>query len=211
MPSLGTLAVFIPAALAVLVIPGPAVTYIVTRSVHQGRRAGLISVAGLTTGLLVQVAAAVTGLSALLLSSAIAFRAVKLAGAAYLIYLGVRTFVKRPAGKAAGGSAARSARRMYLEGLLINSLNPKPALFFAAFLPQFVDASRGPATLQLLVLGLLFCALALVSDGAYAVLAGTISRRLQARRDRRETTRYVAAGTYLGLGVLAAVTGDRKG
>lgn len=204
------LAMFLPAALAVLVIPGPAVAYIITRSLHQGRRAGLVSVLGLTTGLVLQVAAAVAGLSALLLSSAIAFRIVKLAGAAYLIYLGVRTLMTK-ARPVTGPAPARTTRRLYFEGVLINSLNPKPALFLAAFLPQFIDGAA-PATPQLMILGLMFCGLALLSDGAYALLAGTVAARFRSRRSATKqgrAARAVAGSSYIGLGIAAAVSGER--
>jgi threonine/homoserine/homoserine lactone efflux protein len=207
MPEPATLGLFAAAALALLVVPGPAVVYVITRSASQGRRAGLVSVLGLHTGSIVHVAAAATGLSALLLASATAFEAVKLAGAAYLIGLGLVKLFGR--GEAEGRSAALPAtmRRVYGQGVVVAVLNPKTALFFVAFLPQFVDPGRGPIAAQVVVLGLCFIALGLLSDGAYAVVSGTLARHWRRRRERAlagwgpRTTGAV----YVALGVVAAV------
>ena len=147
------LALFAVAALALLLIPGPAVLYVVTRSIHQGRRAGLVSVLGIHLGTLVHVTAATAGLSALILSSATAFTAVKLAGAVYLIGLGLWTLVSRKADAEVAFGGDRTLRRTFTQGVIVNVLNPKTALFFLAFLPQFVDQNRGHATLQIAFLG----------------------------------------------------------
>lgn len=202
-----TLALFAVAALAILVIPGPAVLYIVARSVHEGRGAGLASVLGIHVGTLVHLTAATVGLSALLVSSATAFTAVKLAGAAYLVITGVRTLLGGGDARAPSGvRPPRRRRRDVAEGVVVNVLNPKTALFFLAFLPQFVDPSHGRAWLQILVLGLTFVVLGLVTDSVWALAAGAAGETL--RRSRRWTVaqRYVSGGIFVGLGLATALT-----
>jgi threonine/homoserine/homoserine lactone efflux protein len=208
MPDASTLGLFSVAALALLVIPGPAVTYIVMRSVDQGRTAGLVSILGIHTGSAVHVAAAVLGLSAILASSATAFTAVKLAGAAYLIAIGVRRLMA-PEPPPAAERVKAPLRRVYVQGFVVNLLNPKTALFFLAFLPQFVDPVRGAVALQVATLGLLFIGLGLVSDGTYAVVASAAGRWLRASAGFRRAQRYVSGTVYVGLGVTAALTGGR--
>lgn len=205
MPSASTLGLFAIAALALLVIPGPSVLYVVTRSIEQGRRAGLVSVLGLHTGSLVHIAAAATGLSALLLASATLFNAVKLAGAAYLIFLGVSRLVKRAA-PAERRLERASLRRVYGQGFVVNLLNPKTALFFVAFFPQFVASGHGPVVVQILVLGLVFVALGLLSDSTYAIVAGTIGGRLRARTRTRGPRRQWSGLVLIALGLVAATT-----
>ena len=168
MPGSASLLGFVAAALVVLLIPGPGVLYIVARSVSQGQRAGLASVLGLSVGALVHVAAATVGLSAILLTSATAFGVVKALGAGYLIYLGIRTLLARHSTAGADASAPRSMYRLFTDGVVVSVLNPKIAVFFLAFLPQFVEPNRGSVPQQVLVLGLLYVALALFTDGAYA-------------------------------------------
>jgi threonine/homoserine/homoserine lactone efflux protein len=197
------------AALVVLVIPGPGVLYVVARSLSQGQRAGLASVLGLSAGALVHVAAATVGLSAILLASATAFGVVKALGAAYLIYLGIRTLVARhsPGGPAA--SAPRSVHRLFTDGVVVSLLNPKIAVFFLAFLPQFAEPSRGPVARQVLVLGLLYVGLALCTDSTYAVLAGRLRTWLGSDVIRGPGPRYASGVVYLGLGVSTALA-ERK-
>jgi len=210
MPDPSRLALFVGAALLLLVVPGPSVLYIVTQSVSHGRRAGIVSVAGITTGTLVHIAAATVGLSALLASSALAFDVVKYLGAAYLIVVGVR----RLAGwERASGARARDARdlgRLYRQGIVVNTLNPKTALFFLAFLPQFVDPGRGTPWLQILALGLLFAALGFFSDGVWALVAGTLGERLRSSRRFPAVQRYVSGSVFVGLGAVAALTAPVK-
>jgi threonine/homoserine/homoserine lactone efflux protein len=208
-PSPSTFAVFALAALALLVVPGPAVLYIVTQSVSHGRTAGFASVLGIQAGSLVHVTAATLGLSALLASSAEAFDAVKYAGAAYLISLGVRRLLRRDTAELEQGTAERRLGRLFRRGVVVNVLNPKTALFFLAFLPQFVDRRHGSASLQILVLGLCFSTLGLLSDGTYALLAGTAAARLRDSRRFAFVQRYVSGSVFLGLGLLAAVGGGR--
>jgi threonine/homoserine/homoserine lactone efflux protein len=211
MPDPHTLLVFAPAALALLVVPGPAVLYIVTRSVDQGRTAGLVSVAGIHVGSLVHVAAAALGLSAILASSALAFGVVKYAGAAYLIVLGIQKLREKPEESGIGaGTPSRSLRRVFAQGVVVNVLNPKTALFFLALLPQFVDVDRGVVWVQMLALGLTFILLGICSDGAYALLAARAGGWLRASTGFGRAQRYVTGGVYLSLGAAAALTGSRS-
>jgi threonine/homoserine/homoserine lactone efflux protein len=199
-PDSTALWLFSLAAIALLLIPGPAVLYVIVQSAEQGRRVGLASVAGLHLGTLVHVAAATVGLSALIVASAVTFSAVKYAGAAYLVYLGVRKLLERddPVGR---GRGRESLRRAFARGALVNVLNPKTALFFLAFLPQFIDADRGGVWSQALVLGLVFVTLGLVSDSLYALAAGSVGSLL---RRRRRGLRYGSGVVYVGLGAVAA-------
>jgi len=208
-PSNASLLGFVAAALVLLSIPGPGVLYIVARSLSQGHRAGLISVLGLSVGALAQVAAATIGLSAILLTSATALGIVKALGAGYLIYLGVRTlFAHRPAA-GVQASAPRSLYRLFTDGVLVSVLNPKIALFFLAFLPQFVQPSRGPVPQQVLLLGLIYVGLALITDSAYAFLAGSLRHLLVGRVMQGPLPRYASGVVYLGLGVSTALAGRR--
>ena len=189
-------------ALALIVVPGPAVLYIVSQSIDGGRRAGLASAAGVATGGTVHIAAATVGLSSLVLSSATAFEAVKLAGAVYLVLLGVRRLLTRVTPEAVG-RGPRPLGAVYRRGVVVNVLNPKTALFFLAFLPQFVDPDRGAAWLQILLFGATFVVLALASDALYAVAAGTAAERLRGRV-MDVAQRWVAGTVLLALGAVAA-------
>jgi threonine/homoserine/homoserine lactone efflux protein len=210
MPSPEALAAFAAASIALLVVPGPSVLYIVARSAHQGRSAGLVSVLGIHTGSIVHVAAAALGVSAILASSVVAFGVVKYAGAAYLIWLGVRA-LRRPEEPSADGTLPRpSLRRVYAQGVVVNVLNPKTALFFLAFLPQFVDVSRGSVTTQVLLLGVTFIALGFVSDGMYALLAARISRSVRGRARWERLHRWVPGVTFIALGVASAFGSSRR-
>ncbi len=200
------LGLFVVASVVLLVAPGPAVLYIVARSLDQGRTAGLVSVAGVALGSLVHVIAAALGVSALLISSATAFRVVKYVGAAYLIYLGIRRLVGGD-DVAAGEAEQTVLRRVFTQGIMVNVLNPKIALFFFAFLPQFVSPDTGSVALQVLALGFLFVLMGLISDSVYAVLAGTLGTAMRRRAWVGRLQRYVGGSTLLGLGVLAAVGG----
>ena len=210
MPDASTLGLFVVAALALLAAPGPAVLYVVARSVDQGRVAGLVSVLGIHTGSLVHVAAAALGISSLVVSSAVAFSVVKYAGAAYLILLGVRALLARGGDveRVANASAA-PLRRLYAQAIVVNVLNPKTALFFFAFLPQFVEPDGGAVALQLAVLGLVFIALGIVSDGAYAVLAGSLGHLVRGNRRVASLRRRLSGAVFIGLGIATAVSGSR--
>jgi threonine/homoserine/homoserine lactone efflux protein len=210
MPSVSTLGFFLLATLALLIVPGPAVLYIVGRSLHQGRRAGLVSVLGISAGSVVHVAAAALGLSALLLASSLAFSALKYAGAAYLIYLGLRTWFGRDAGAAPSAPVPHGLRRVFAQGVLVNVLNPKTALFFFAFLPQFVDPRRGPVAYQILFLGGVLISLGICSDGLYALLAGSLAGHLHRHPRYWKRQRYVTGGIYVSLGLTAAFAGGHR-
>ncbi len=202
MPTLTTIALFSLAGLALAVVPGPAVTYIVTHSVDKGRRAGVVSALGISGGGLVHVAAATAGLSALVASSATAFTVVKLAGAAYLIVAGLRRIFGGDDGTAAAEPAP--LQKLFVQGVVVNVLNPKTALFFLAFLPQFVDTHRGPVALQVAVLGLIFVAIAAVSDCAYALLADVLAAHLRRNARALRIRAWVSGGIFVALGVTAA-------
>ena len=206
MPDASTLALFSVAALALIVVPGPAVLYIVAQSLDRGRLAGLVSALGVAVGGLVHVTAAAIGLSSLLVSSATAFTVVKYAGAAYLVGIGLHTLLVRRAEESPRAPAPdRRLRRRFWQGVVVNVLNPKTALFFFAFLPQFVDPDRGSAALQLGVLGLVFVMLAVASDSLWALAAGTASARLRGSRRFAVARRYVSGSVFVGLGTLTAL------
>ena len=211
MPEPHTFLVFAAASALLVLVPGPAVIYIVTRSVRHGRTAGLVSTLGIEVGGLVHVAAATLGLSALLASSATAFGVVRYAGAAYLAYLGVRALLGRDEGGEERPSAALAPdrRRIFWNGVLVNVLNPKTALFFLAFLPQFIDPDRGAVALQAGVLGTCFVSLALVLDGSWALVAGGAGRRLREGARSSRTLARASGCVYLGLGAFAALSGER--
>jgi threonine/homoserine/homoserine lactone efflux protein len=203
---LPNLPVFLLAALILLLTPGPAVLYIVARSLDQGRLAGLVSVLSIEVGNFFHVLAAVLGLSAVLLSSVLAFTIVKYLGAVYLIYLGLRRLLKRELSQPADGVQRQNLRRIFSQGVVVAALNPKTALFFFAFLPQFVDPSKSFVTAQLMTLGCLFVLMAIITDGFYALLASTAGQWLKERRSFAWAERYVAGGVYIGLGVMAALS-----
>jgi threonine/homoserine/homoserine lactone efflux protein len=209
-PDPSRLVLFVGAALLLLVVPGPSVLYIVTQSVSHGRRAGIASVAGITTGTLVHIAAATVGLSALLASSAVAFDVVKYLGAAYLIFVGLRRLAGREPAPELDARATRNFGRLYRQGIVVNTLNPKTALFFLAFLPQFVEPARGAAWGQILALGLLFAALGFLSDSTWAFAAGTLGDRLRRSRRFPSVQRYVSGSVFVGLGAVAAFSAPVK-
>jgi threonine/homoserine/homoserine lactone efflux protein len=201
---------FMGATLALLLVPGPAVLYITARSANQGRLAGLVSVLAIETANFAQAVAATLGLSAILLSSALAFDVVKYLGAAYLIYLGVRKLLVPEKGNENGQIEPESLARIYWQGLAVNLLNPKTALFFFAFLPQFVDPARGNATTQTLLLGALFVGMGIVTDSLYALLASSLAEKLRGSRHFQKGQRYFAGLVYVGLGITTALTGSKK-
>lgn len=204
MPDASTLLLFAGASLALLAVPGPAVIYVVTRSLDQGRTAGIVSVLGVETGTFAYALAAAAGLTGLIAASETGFTIVRYAGAAYLVYLGVRKLRERDQPQ----DAPQSARsRLFLRGLLVQLLNPKIAIFFLAFLPQFVDASAGPIAVQILILGTIFTVLAALSDSAYVALAGAVGRWLRSGRRARRRLAKLSGGVYLGLGISAALSG----
>jgi len=210
LPDLPALALFFAASLILLVTPGPAVFYIVARSIDQGRVAGVVSTLGVAAGSCVHSLAAALGVSAILASSATAFTLVKLIGAGYLIYLGIRKFLVPDPVETDLAVARSRLREIFAQGLVVNVLNPKTALFFLAFLPQFVDVSKGHVALQMILLGVMFAALGILSDGAYAIAAGIFGKWLKRHTGVLKAQRYFAGSVYLGLGVLTAATGNGK-
>jgi len=204
-----SLLLFVAGAAVLLVIPGPAVTYVVSRSIGHGRAAGLVSVLGIVVGTLCHVVAATLGLSALLVSSGRAFEFVKYLGAAYLVYLGVRTLTRNDQEWLGGANGERRLLRIFGQGMVVNLLNPKTALFFLAFLPQFVDPSRGHATLQIFELGVLFVLMGWFSDSMYALAAGAVAERIRGSARLRRAQRNVSGGALIALGLASAFSGTR--
>ncbi|HSS62875.1 MAG TPA: LysE family translocator [Gammaproteobacteria bacterium] len=210
LPDGTTLFVFLGASLVLLVTPGPAVFYIVARSIDQGRIAGVVSTLGVAAGSCVHSAAAALGISALLASSALAFNVVKLIGAGYLIYLGIRKFLVADPVETDIVVAYKRLREIFVQGVIVNVFNPKTALFFLAFLPQFVDVSRGNVALQMILLGVVFALLGILSDGAYAIAAGSFGQWLKSHAGVLRAQRYFAGSVFITLGVLTAATGNGR-
>ena len=209
MPDPALYAVFLAAAIVLLAVPGPAVLYVVSQSIEGGRRAGLVSTVGIHCGTLVHVAAAALGLSSLLVSSTRAFEMVKYAGAAYLVFLGIRTLLARRSADAQPAVQPDTRRRL-TRGAMVQILNPKTTLFFFAFLPQFVDVDAGAVGLQMLVLGLSFALLGLLSDGAYALAAGTLAILLRSSARAASAGRWVSGTILIGLGLTAAFAVSKR-
>jgi threonine/homoserine/homoserine lactone efflux protein len=170
----------------------------------------LISVLGLSAGVLVHIAAAAAGISAALLASATTFNIVKALGAGYLIYLGLRTIFTRHPSASIQLQEPRSSHRLFTEGVLVSIFNPKIALFFLAFLPQFVTPGRWPVPHQVLLLGFIYVGLALITDGTYALFAGHVLRWLGSRVMKGALPRYLSGSVYVGLGVGTALTGRQQ-
>ena len=213
MPDLPILGIFVAASLPLLLVPGPAVLYIVARGMDGGRSAGLISMLGVQVGAVVHIAFAAVGLSAILASSAAAFSVVKWLGVAYLVWLGISRLLARDETEAPANVGRRRPGDLFWQGALVNVLNPKTALFFLAFLPQFVDPSQGAAWMQVLTLGLTFVFLAMCTDSLYALLSGTAGDWLKRRYENagfRRGQRYLSGGIYLALGAFTAVSGSGK-
>lgn len=205
MPDLSTIGVFLGASLILLVVPGPAVLYIVARSIAQGRSAGIVSALGIATGSLPYIAAVVLGVSAVLLSAPIVFRGIQALGAGYLLYLGTQKLREKVEHTLPGSMARESLPRIFRQGILVSLLNPKSVVFFLAFLPQFIDPSRGPAAPQALFLSSLFLVVAFASDGVYALLAGTLGNWLQTHPRFLRVQNVIAGGILVALGVGTAV------
>jgi threonine/homoserine/homoserine lactone efflux protein len=207
-PEPATLAFFALASITLIAIPGPNALYIAARSLSQGRTAGVASALGVEAGTLVHVAAAAAGLSALVASSDLAFDAIRYLGVAYLLFLGIRALRGARAGKVPRAHRS-SLRRAFAEGLLVNVLNPKVALFFLAFLPQFTDPGRGTVAVQTLTLGAVFFAIALAMDLIYALAASTIGARVPWGSEAARRRERLTGAIYLTLAAVAAVAGGR--
>jgi threonine/homoserine/homoserine lactone efflux protein len=209
MPELTTFLLFAATTIALVAIPGPNALYIAARSASQGRQAGFASALGVEAGTLVHVTAAVVGVSALIASSATAFATLKWLGVGYLCLLGVRTLARRGAPSGQVEVAPAQLGRAFAEGALVNILNPKVALFFLAFLPQFVDSSRGGTASQTLALGLVFLAIALCMDLLFVIGASALGARLRGHGSFSRRERHVTGSIYLLLGAAAALAGGR--
>ncbi|TWD84755.1 threonine/homoserine/homoserine lactone efflux protein [Kribbella amoyensis] len=205
MPEPSTFLTFCLATVAVLLIPGPSVAYVVSCSLEHGRKAGLWSVLGLETGALLHVVGAAFGVGAVLASSPGLFGCVKAAGACYLLGLGIAQFLRRDVTQSQPRHRAESSSslRIFRDGVLVDLLNPKTVLFFLAFLPQFVQPGSGP--LQILVLGGYFVLLAAACDAAYAVAAGGFATRVRRSVRTRRWIAKVTGGVYVGLAGVAVL------
>lgn len=209
MPDGTTIMIVALASFALVVMPGPAVIYILTRSISQGRNAGLVSAVGVNLGSSVHVLAAVAGLTVLLSNSATAYTIVKWAGVGYLAWIGLRTLMTDDENFAQPVLEPTALRRVFIQGVLVNMLNPKVAIFFLAFLPQFVDTNAPHATTQTLVLGMTLVTIGFVTDSMYALVGGSVGDALRRRPTVARATRLVSGSIYLALAGLAAVTGAR--
>jgi threonine/homoserine/homoserine lactone efflux protein len=204
------LSLFISVTLVLVFIPGPNTLYIIARSIQQGRKAGMVSCLGVQIGTFFHVAAAAFGLSALLLSSAIAFSVVKYIGAAYLIYLGVKTLLTTENVEPTREIHKASLSRVFYQGVIVNLLNPKTALFFLAFVPQFIDPSRGRIAMQIASLGAILVVFGTLSDSAYVLVAGGVGNWLRGSLKFVRVQRYFAGSIYIGLGAATALGGTHR-
>jgi threonine/homoserine/homoserine lactone efflux protein len=196
---------FVVASIVLLLTPGPAVLFIVARSVAQGRSAGLVSVLGIHLGTIVHIVAAAVGLSALVVSSALAFAIVKYLGAAYLIWIGIRTLLAKDPEPQGVEIPDEPLRRVFRDGFVVNLFNPKTAIFFLAFLPQFVDPARGAVHWQIIALGFTFMGLGMLSDAMFALVAGAAGDFLRRNRRFLRLQRWFAGTSFIGLGITAAL------
>ena len=210
LPPAPLVAAFFVASVLLAVTPGPGVVYIVTRSVAQGRRAGLASVAGVALGNFANALGAAVGLGALLAVSSAAFSVVKYAGALYLVWLGVRVLFTQGRDIVEDESVPTRCRLILRDGFVVALLNPKTAVFFAAFLPQFMTATVDPI-LQSIMFGALFVTIAMVTDTVYVVVAGAVVPTLSRARCVQTVGRYITGGTCIGLGVFTALSGSHSG
>jgi threonine/homoserine/homoserine lactone efflux protein len=209
MPDTSTLLIFLAASTVLAVVPGPGVLYIVARSVEGGRRTGLAATAGVATGNMVHVLGAAIGVSAIIAQSATAFTVIKLAGAAYLIGTGIVRLLTPVEVGTDPTPGNGDARRVYRGAVLVATLNPKTALFFLAFVPQFLSPERGSMAVQGVLLGSMFVAIALFSDSLYALASGSLGEKLRTSRRFAEFRRWFTGGTFVSLGVAAAFSRER--
>ncbi len=207
---LSSLLIFIAAASALIIVPGPAVTFIVARSIEHGRFLGFVSVLGVMTGSLIHILLTALGLSALLLQSTIAFSVVKYLGAAYLVYLGIKSLLSEPVSLESIQTEHTRPLRIYWQGFIVNVFNPKGVLFFVAFLPQFVNPNLGNPTVQIVTLGLIFIGVAIISDSIYVLLASAARNFLSGNLKMAAFQKNFAGLIYILLGLTTAVTGQQK-
>ncbi len=205
-----TLLVFSVTWFLLTITPGPDMLYIATRSLSQGRNAGIVSALGVHTGVLIHTLAAVLGLSALIATSALAFSLVKYAGAAYLVYLGIRTFLAKNGTLEVAVTKKKRLADIYRQGIVTNILNPKVILFFTAFLPQFIDPSKGSVAVQLLVLGGLLVTIALPVDIAVGLMGSAVSQYFKRRKHAGSVGKWLTGTVFIGLGIGTALTSRGK-
>ncbi|MGA2990542.1 MAG: LysE family translocator [Candidatus Korobacteraceae bacterium] len=206
MPSLSLYFVFLGAAFVLLITPGPAVLYIVARSIDQGRLAGLVSCLGITVGTLIHVTAAALGLSALLMSSPAAIHVIRFLGAAYLVYLGISRFRAGDHLDRNQFKAPQSLAAIFRQGVVVNLFNPKTILFLFAFLPQFVRLENGPVGRQVFFLGCSLVLMGMVTDSCWALLAGSMAKLFSGHAGFARVQRYTAGTVYLALGLATALS-----
>jgi threonine/homoserine/homoserine lactone efflux protein len=209
MPDSTAFSLFLAAAVVLAVTPGPGIFYVLARSIKGGRREGYASAAGTAVGGVFHVVAAALGVSAILAASAEAFTVVKFVGAAYLIYLGVRAITSKDEAVALDGGERRETRRAFLQGITTEVLNPKTALFFLAFIPQFVNP-RGAVVLEFIVLGCISVCLNTSMDIVVATLAGPIGAQLRKRARLRKGQRLFSGVSLIALGAYVALAGDKN-
>ncbi len=210
MPHVSQLAVFIAGTVIIVAIPGPNILYLIARSIHQGRAAGLASMLGIEAATAIHICAATLGLTSVLASSALAFSTIKYLGAAYLVYLGVRKLLAGEGPSQREIAPERELKNVFAQGFLVNLLNPKTALFFLAFLPQFVDARSGSVPLQIVSFGLILVLLATTIELAYVLLASRLGGWLRGDERSSRRWRYLAGATYLGLGLATALVAPHE-
>jgi len=207
---LSTLWLFVGAAIVLIVVPGPSVFYIIARSINQGKRTGMVSVLGVSVGSMVHILAAAIGISALLMTSSVAFNVVKYLGAAYLIYLGCKTLFfsdnsSEPASNEAPQIKRKKRSKVFYQSIVVEALNPKVALFFLALFPQFISPEAGSVALQFFVLGVVFIVIGIISDGMYVLLASAVRQWLLRRTWRMNFQNWLTGATYIVLGICATL------
>ncbi len=207
MPESSNLLLFLTATLLLNLTPGPDMLYVIVRSLGQGRRAGVVSALGIAAGCLVHALAVAGGLARLLLAAPLAYEIIRYTGAAYLLYLGVSTLLQRQWPQAATSIRQARLRTIFFQGMLTNVLNPKVALFFLAFLPQFVNAGAGGVTRQMLWLGLLFNLSGTLVNVGVALAASFVGKWLPARPDGATPFRWLTGSVFVGLGLRLALSG----
>lgn len=205
MPEVNSLLLFILATLTLNVTPGPDMLYIIARSARQGRPAGIVSALGIATGCLIHTMLVACGLAGLLLTVPVAYDAIKYAGAAYLIYLGVRALTAHRSVEADSPVVNSGLGPVFLQGMLTNLLNPKVALFFLAFLPQFVNQAQGSISYQIVTLGLLFNVLGTAVNVIVACAASFIRTRFKSRLSDSALFRWMTGGVFIALGIRLAL------
>ncbi len=203
------LALFVTVSLAVIVAPGPDNVHVLTRGIAQGREVALASAWGMCSGLLFHTTLAAIGLSAILAQSAVAFSIVKYAGAVYLVYLGVRAFLSREEAPSAEETPAVKLRSFFFRGLTMNLLNPKVAVFFLAFLPQFASSATDGMALRLVALGLIFALLSVVVFSAIAIFSGVVGDRLSRKPRFATALQWLTGCVLIGLGLRLALSGHQ--